>query len=199
MDNRTSKRALGGWAGMIGPAVFVTVFTVEGWLRAGYDPRSTFISELSIGPRGWIQILNFIVLGILFLVFTWGVAAEFRDGKASQAGPVLLAIIGFSFLVSGPFVTDVAGTPRDQMSLHGLVQCIFGALVFSLSPISCFVFWRRFRQDPNWMHLANWTLAVGIITSAAVVLLSAATKTTVIPNAFTPWNGVIQRMVKFPI
>lgn len=183
---------------MIGSALFVTVFTIEGWLRSGYDARSTFISELSIGPRGWIQILNFIVLGILFLVFAWGVAAEFRDGKASRAGPILLGIIGFSFLVSGPFVTDLARTPRDQMSLHGLIHGIFGALVFSLSPISCFVFWRRFRQDPKWKRLAGWTLAAGVTTGAAVILLSAATKTTVIPNIFTPWNGLIQRMVIIP-
>ena len=192
------KRVLAGWAGMIGSALFVTVFTLEGWLRPGYNARSTFISELSIGPRGWIQILNFIILGLLFLVFAWGVAAEFPEGKASKAGPILLAIIGFSFLVSGPLVTDVAATPRDQMSLHGILHGIFGALVFSLSPISCFVFWRRFRQDPNWEQLKGWTLAAGIITTAAVILLSASTKTQVIPNVFTPWNGLIQRMVIIP-
>ena len=192
------RRELAGWAGMIGSALFVTVFTLEGWLRPGYDERSTFISELSIGPRGWIQIVNFIILGGLFLVFTRGVAAEFREGKASKAGPVLLAIIGFSFLVSGPLVTDLAATPRDQMSLHGILHGIFGALVFSLSPISCFVFWRRFRQDPKWQPLQWWTLAAGIITTAAVILLSASTKSPVIPNAFPPWNGLIQRMVIIP-
>ena len=198
MNKRSDRRVLAGWAGMIGSALFVTVFTLEGWLRPGYDPRSTFISELSIGPRGWAQILNFIILGTLFLVFTWGVVDEFREGKASKAGPILLAIIGFSFLVSGPLVTDVASTPRDQMSLHGILHGIFGALVFSLSPISCFVFWRRFRQDPNWQILKGWTLAAGIITTAAVILLSAAIKTQVIPNVFTPWNGLIQRMVIIP-
>ena len=198
MNKISDRRVLAGWAGMIGSALFVTVFTLEGWLRPGYDPRSTFISELSIGPRGWVQILNFIILGMLFLVFAWGVADEFREGKASKAGPILLAIIGFSFLVSGPLVTDVAATPRDQMSLHGILHGIFGALVFSLSPISCFVFWRRFRQDPNWQPLKGWTLTAGIITTAAVILLSASTKTQVIPNIFTPWNGLIQRMVIIP-
>jgi hypothetical protein len=192
------RRTIAGWAGMIGSALFVAIFTLEGWLRPSYDPCSTFISELSIGPRGWIQILNFIILGILFLLFTWGVAAEFRKGKASKAGPILLAIIGFSFLVSGPLVTDLAGTPRDQMSLQGILHGIFEALVFSFSPVSCFVFWRRFRQDQNWKHLQGWTLAVGIITLAAVVLLSAATKTQDIPNALTPWSGLIQRMVIIP-
>jgi hypothetical protein len=183
---------------MIGSALFIAIFSLEGLLRQGYDPRSTFISELSMGPRGWIQILNFIILGISFLLFARGVAAEFREGKASRWGPILLYMIGFSFLVSGPFVTDPASTPRDQMSMHGYVHAIFGALVFSLSPVSCFVFWRRFRQDPNWIHLHGWTLAAGIITTTATIMLSAATKTLAQPNPFTPWNGVIQRMVIIP-
>lgn len=195
MDN--PKKA-GGWAGLMGSALFILVLSVEGWLRPGYNWLSTFISELSIGPRGWIQITNFVVLGVLFLIFARGVAAEFREGKASKVGPILLAVIGFSFLASGPFVTDVAGTPRDRMSTQGLIHGIFGALVFSLSPVSCFVFWRRFRQDPNWQPLQAWTLIAGIITAIAVVLLSAATKTAVIPNVFTPWNGLIQRMVIVP-
>ena len=198
MNKISNKPVLAGWAGMIGSALFVTVFTVEGWLRPGYDWLSTFISELSIGPRGWIQIVNFIILGTLFLIFTWGVRAEFQEGKASKWGPILLAIIGFSFLVSGPLVTDVASTPRDLMSLHGIFHGIFGALVFSLSPVSCFVFWRRFREDPNWKHLQAWTLTAGIITTVAVVLLSASTKQAIQPNAFSPWNGLIQRMVIVP-
>ena len=197
-NSAADRRQIAGWAGMLGSALFVVVFTLEGWLRPGYDARGTFISELSGGPRGWVQIVNFMMLGTLFLVFTWGVAADFREGTASKAGPILLAIIGFSFLVSGPLVTDLAATPRDQMSLHGILHGIFGALVFSLSPVSCFVFWRRFREDSLWQHLQGWTLAAGIITTVAVVLLSAATKTRVIPNAFTPWNGLIQRMVIIP-
>ena len=46
---------------MIGPALFVVTFTIEGCLRPGYRAREMFVSELSLGPRGWIQIANFIV------------------------------------------------------------------------------------------------------------------------------------------
>src|SRR5215471_18412597 len=107
------RRPLAAWAGMVGPALFVAVFTVEGWLRPGYNPLGMYVSELSLGPRGWIQVANFVVVGVLLLVFARGVAAEFREGKASRAGPLLLAIIAFSLLVSGPLVTDPASTPRD--------------------------------------------------------------------------------------
>ena len=54
MGKATDRRTLGGWAGMVGSALFVAVFSLEGLLRPGYDPRSTFISELSIGPA-WMD------------------------------------------------------------------------------------------------------------------------------------------------
>jgi hypothetical protein len=179
---------------MIGPTIFVAAFTLEGWLRPGYEPRRMFVSELALGPRGWIQIVNFVVFGLLFLVFTWGVATEFHEGKASRAGPILLAIIGICFLVSGPFVMDPVTTPPEQMSWHGKLHIFFGSLVFSLSPISCFVFLRRFREDPKWRSLQWWTLAAGTIAAASVVVLSARpTKPPAAPNAFNQYIGAIQR------
>lgn len=184
---------------MAGSVLFILVFTIEGYLRAGYDPRGMFVSELSLGPRGWIQIANFVATGLLVLLFTRAVAAEFRAGKASKAGPIFLTIIGFSLLVSGLFVMDPASTPRDLMTLRSRLHWGFGALVFSLSPVSCFVFWRRFRRDAKWQSLAWWTLAVGSITTAAVVLMSVGpTRPPALPNAWNEWSGLIQRAMLIP-
>lgn len=193
-----NSRQLSAWAGMFGSALFVAVFTLEGWLRPGYDAKTMFISELSLGPRGWIQIANFIVLGILFLIFARGVAAEFREGKASRFGPLLLTIIGFSFLVSGPLVMDPRSTPLDQVTLHGILHGVFGALVFSLSPVACFVFLRRFRADPKWRLVISWTFAAALVTTVAVLLLTVATKLSTPPQVLTDWLGVIQRALIIP-
>lgn len=187
-------RRTGAWAGMIGAVLFVAIFMLEGWLRPGYNPRSMLVSELALGPRGWIQSVNFFLIGMLFLLFTRGVAAEFREGKASRAGPILLIIIGISLLASSFFTMDPVTTVREQMSLHGTLHNLFGALVFSLSCASCFVFLRRFRADPEWRPLQWWTLAAGIIMIAAVVLMAAGpTEAPVAPNAFNGWIGAIQR------
>ena len=185
-----NQRRFAAWAGMIAPALFVATFIIEGWLRPGYNSIAMYVSELSIGPYGWIQILNFIILGILFLIFARGIASEFNEGKASRFGPSLLTIIGLSFLVSGPFVTD-PGSIFLQMSWHGMVHGIFGAIVFSLAPISCFVFFRRFREDSKWKSLAWWTFIVGCVVVVSVVLMKAGELP---PSIFTPWEGLIQRV-----
>ncbi len=198
MSTTPDSRQRAAWAGMIGPLLFGTVFTIEGWLRLGYDPRGMYVSELSLGPRGWIQIVNFVLFGLLLLVFARGMGAEFRNGTASRAGPILLTIVALGYLLSGPFVMDPADTPRAEMSWHGILHGIFGAVVFSLMPVSCFVFWRRFREVPNWRSLQWWTLTVGIVVAAASILQSVATKTLPTPNVFTPWVGLMQRSAIMP-
>jgi hypothetical protein len=143
-----SQPRLAAWAGIIGPPLFVGIFTIEGWLRPGYEPLKMYVSALSLGPRGWIQIANFVVFGVLLLVFTRGVAAEFQDGIASRWGLILLTIIAICYLVSGPFVMDPTGTPPNQITLHGTLHGIFGGIVFLLMPISCF-FFAPFSRGPK--------------------------------------------------
>jgi hypothetical protein len=192
------QRRLAAWAGILGPVLFVAIFTIEGWLRPGYNPLSTYVSALSLGPRGWIQMANFMILGVLLLVFTRGVAYEFRTGKASRGGPILLAVIAILFMVSGPLVMDPMGTPLDQVTIHGTIHGLAGGIIFILMPISCFVFLSRFRVDPDWRSLQWWTLALGIIIAAAVILLTIASKMPALLNVFNDWLGLIQRTIIVP-
>jgi len=80
-------RKLSAWAGILAPVIFVGVFTVEGGLRNGYDPMKMYISALSLGNRGWIQISNFIVLGLLLFIFTLvNTFANYDVGTGSRTG-----------------------------------------------------------------------------------------------------------------
>jgi len=194
----TSQRKISAWAGIIGPALFVLVFTIEGFLRPGYSTLKDFISALSLGSRGWIQIVNFILFGILLLLFTLGVAREFKSGKASRWGVILLLALGICFLLSGPFIEDVTGTPFSGSSVHGILHGIFGGIVFVVMPITCFVFLRRFREDPKWHSLKIWTLVLGIIISSGVFMMIVSIKIPTTAVYFTNWNGLIQRIALVP-
>ena len=190
----TLTARLGAWAGVIGSVLFVAVFTIEGQLRPGYEPASMYISALSLGPRGWIQMANFMAVGLLILLFARAVAATF--GKTAPIGVALLTIIGIGFFASGPFVMDPAATPFDRMSLHSKLHYLFGAIVFSFAPISCFVFFRRFSQAPAWRSLRWWTLGLGIVMVVGIGFLKAAALPA--STVLHPWLGAIQRATLIP-
>jgi len=184
--------------GVIAPVLFVGAFTIEGWLRPGYSFIKMYVSALSLGPQGLVQVINFLVFGILFFFFARVVATEYKNRKVSQAGPILISIFAICLFLSGPFVMDPMATPRAQASVHGTIHGILGGIAFLIMPISCFVFLRRFRQDSSWKLFAPWTLLMAVLLSATLALFIFATKFTIGQNIFGDWLGLLQRMVLVP-
>ncbi len=130
------RNRLCDWVGLLAPVLFVGLFNCEGALRPGYDPVRSYVSALSLGPRGWIQIANFPATGASMFAF---VACARPRETISPWGARLLGAIALGILLSGPFVMDPMGTPPEATSAHGTVHQILGACVFTLMPISCFV------------------------------------------------------------
>jgi Protein of unknown function (DUF998) len=176
MSDPSEGKQLASWAGMIGSLLFVAVFMLEDLLRSDFNWLSTAASEHSIGPYGWIQIATFVVTGLLFLAFARGAAREFRDSNGATLGPRFLVILGWCILLSGPFVAEPAPVTMlsREATWHGTVHGILGAIGFTLMPLSCFVFYRRFRKNPQWRPLASWTLAACIVIILAIALLKVA-------------------------
>ena len=177
-------------AGMLGTALFTLSFTINGFLRPNYNPVQRYVSELSIGPMGWVQIVSFMFLGASIVLFSFGVRAAFPTGKASRAAPVLFNIIGIGYFLSGPFVTDPQAMFNNQQPLSGIIHGIAGALVFSLSAASCFVLWRRFRTDEKWQSLSAFSLAAGIIMAVLIILMKIGQLQT---GLLHNWAGLVQR------
>jgi len=178
------------WTGMLGTWLFTLSFTVNGFLRPGYDPVKMYISELSIGPQGWIQIVSFMLLGLCIMLFALGLKEAFPTGKGSQAAWILFLIIGTCYVLSGPFVTDPMAMFDNQQTLQGTLHGIFGALVFSLSAVNCFVLWRLFRAHEKWKPLSAFSLIAGIIMVALIVLMKIGQLQT---GLLHDWAGLIQR------
>jgi hypothetical protein len=100
----------GMWAG----PVFTATFLAEGAVRGGYRPLRHPVSSLALGPRGWIQTVNFAVTGAATLAGAVGLhlTGDRLAGSrlaGSRAGPVLVAAAGAGLIASAAFRTDPVG------------------------------------------------------------------------------------------
>jgi len=161
-------RPLAALAGTAGPVLFLAVLLVEGAVRPGYRPMHDTISELSLGPRGWIQTANFLVFGILFMVFARGLKARVDDSRAARFGAMLLSVIGLGVVGCGVFRAEP--WPPSSMSPSGLLHLACAMLlVLALLPVATGVLARAFVADARWRSLG---LATGLTSFVTLTLLA---------------------------
>lgn len=186
------RRKLGAVAGVVGSLTFIATVTIEGWLRPGYDARTMFVSELALGPRGFVGILNCVAAGVATFFFARGMRAEF---PAANAATRTLEVAGIGLVGAGLCVIDPLSTPTSQMSWHGLGHGIFGVSFFYGTSIACLLFARRFVESPHWRSLAGYSRATGIVTLVVGIAtrLSLGLDHTTRPS----WGGVTQRTHHF--
>jgi hypothetical membrane protein len=176
-DGRLVTRSLLA-CGAVGPPLFVLVFLVDGASRSGYDPAYHPVSALSLGERGWLQITNFVVTGLLLLGFAAGVRRALRTGRGATWGPPLIGVYALSLLLSGPFVMDPMrgyppGTPPGpggEPSWHHTLHDVFGTVVFLSLPVACFVLagWfatRPARRGWTWYSVATRFAGLGLLVA----------------------------------
>lgn len=177
--------------GVIGPPLFVVVALVEGATRPGYSAWRNYVSDLSLSEFGWMQIANFLVCGVLSVLFALGVRRTVR----SAWGPALLAVFGVGLIVAGVFSTDPArgyppGVPGGTQTAHGIVHGLAGLTVFSSLPAAAFVLSRRlsWRGWAVYSALTGWVVALLFVASIAADPLDS--------SGVLPWeiNGLLQRV-----
>jgi len=181
----TRRRALLTCGVVAGP-LFVVAFLVEG-ARAGYSPLRHPVSSLSIGDSGWTQATNFLVTGLLVVVFGLGLRGTGRWT------PVLVALVGIGFLGAGVFTCDPIngyppGTPLAPVATtSGTLHSAFSTLVFLGLPIACLVTARRERGR----GFAAYSVASAVAFLALFVLAAFGFAQN---PAFLPIGGLMQRL-----
>jgi hypothetical membrane protein len=178
--------------GAIGPPLFIVVFLIEGAARPNYSAWHDFVSLLSLGEQGWMQITNFLICGVLVFCFAIGLRSVLHPGKGSTWGPILLGIFGLSLIGAGLFVPDsLLGYPPGAPStstLHGILHMVVSLVAFISLPAACFVLARRFAGDPAWRGWALYSIATGIL----VLVFFVAADVVASPNPNAP-AGLVQR------
>jgi hypothetical protein len=167
----TMTRTLLAGGAIAGP-LFIATAIVQAVTRVGFDPRRHPISLLSLGDWGWVQILNFVITGLLFIACAVGMRRALHPGRAGVWGPWLVGAFGVSLVAGGVFVADPAlgfppGTPEGmpaQFSWHGIAHAIAPMVGFLSLIVACFVLARRYAG----LNQRGW--AVTSTTIGAIVL-----------------------------
>lgn len=181
---------VGGTAGMIGPALFAVVFILQNVVRTDDDAIAEPVSALSIGEYGWVQRLNFVVFGVLLLVFAAALHRGVASSRLGWVGPTLLLLAGVGLFVAATFslARDATGAIYDP-SFHGVAgMMFFGGTALALIALS-----RRLARDPRWRNLSRYSLGAGIASIVGGVVIN----TLAIPDG-APLHGevgLIQRII----
>jgi hypothetical membrane protein len=200
-DRRTEAGLFGttaAWAGIIGPVLFTAAFLVQEALRRDeFDPVAEPVSALEAGPNGWLQQANFVVFGVLTIVFAVGLHRAVAPTRRGIAGPALLTVSGVGLLLAAafPLREDAAGATYDPGG-----HVIAGVTFFSTSAVGLVVLSRRLKQDARWRGLARYAGVAGAVALVGFVAMGAL----VMPDdaALHDWAGLFQRaliiIVVFP-
>lgn len=185
--------------GAVGPLLFILVFLVEGATRPGYSAWRNFVSTLSVGNQGWMQIASFLICGVLVLCFALGLRQVLRSGKGTTWGSLLLGIFGLSLVIAGLFVTDPSlgyppGASSSLQTLHGTIHGANAPLAFGSLAAAIFVLARYFASDPAWRGWSLYSLITGILFVGAFIaclVVAQMDQSSVLPNSPT---GLLERI-----
>jgi hypothetical membrane protein len=126
-ESTIADRRLLACGAVAGP-VFILTVLVQDFTRPGFDPRIHLLSQLSLGPLGWVQVANFVLAGVLYLFGAIGLSRREHGHRGGTAAPVLLSLFGMFLILVGVFRTDPAhgfppGAPAPQQpTVSGIIH-----------------------------------------------------------------------------
>jgi hypothetical protein len=158
------------------------VFLVDGATRPGYSPARLSVSALSLGERGWVQVGNFILTGMLIGACAVGLWRALPDVPGSTWGPVMLAAFAVGLIAAGAFVMDPpSGYPPGLepagaagRSWHGIAHDVASMVVFTALPAAALVLARAFWGMPGLRWLAVASIVAGVLCLVLVVVFVIA-------------------------
>jgi hypothetical protein len=144
--------------GAIAGPLFLLTVLIQDYTRPGFNPRLVPLSYLSLGDWGWVQIGNFVLAGVLNLLFAAGLWRRLHPGRAGTWGPLLIGGYGLGLMAAGVFLADPAngfppGVPAaTALSWHAAMHDLAGSFVFAMLAAALGVFARYFleRKERWW-------------------------------------------------
>lgn len=175
--DRVTKSLLG--YGVIAGPCYLAVALAQALLRDGFELSRHSWSLLANGDRGWIQVANFILTGLMVIAFAAGLDRAVEGGPGAAWAPRLIGVFGVSMIAAGLFRADPAagfpvGSPAGSPpSWPGLVHLAAGGIGFTCLAIACLRLAARYRGERR-SGFAAFSAVTGIVFLAAFLALAGS-------------------------
>jgi hypothetical protein len=187
--------------GVIGPLLFTVVVLIEGATRPDYSPWLLAVSQLSLGPQGWVNTVTIFVFGLFLVGFALGLKRALRAGQSSVWGPRLTLLCGLLMIVLAIFpVNSGLGYPPGvppSYSLHGLIHLSAATIFFGCLSALCFVVGRRFVSAAHWAGWVVYSQLTGVVVVVFYILASVVTTLDTRGILHNAPGGLLQRIAIF--
>jgi hypothetical protein len=162
--------------GTLAAPLWVVVVVVQGLTRDGFDFSRHPASLLSNGDQGWIQIINFFIMGLSVIAASQGYRRALSHGLGSTWVPRLVALFGIGALASGFFVLDPGqgfppGAPAGagELTWHGIAHLAASNVGFVALIGASVALARRFRSEGQ-SRWAALSLMLGCVFLVAIII-----------------------------
>jgi hypothetical protein len=144
------------------------------------------ISELAIGPYGFVQTLAFVISGLGVIGLASAIRRLTTGSRGSFVGSLLIGIYGLGALVVAIFPTDRIDSEADvwSQSATGWIHTITAFVAYISAIVGMFVLTWTFARHPRWRSIV---VGSALLAGAALALLFV--------QAEGPWVGLMQRLL----
>jgi len=173
---------------VLGILYFFAAVTTEELLRPLYDPVQRTISELAVGPFGFLQTSAFVVLGLSLLALQHGLARSVRRSALSQVAFVLIALCGVAAFLAAAFPTNlkgavvtVAGQIHESAADFGYAGLIVAIILLTV----------HFRRDERWRAHFGASFSLAVLGAGSSIFMGA--------TSGSDLSGLSQRLMVVPL
>lgn len=172
------------------PLVFAAMVIVGGVVQEGYSHASQAISELGGVEAGspLVQNLNFVITGILVMVFAIGLHHAPGLQGGAMKGPVLIGVFGLVTAVAQPVFSCDAGC--EGATGIGLAHNITGVASFLSVVAGIWLMGKRFRITEGWESYAKPSRMTAVAALVALLTWIFVSKIIGVDSV----NGILQRV-----
>ncbi len=165
----TARRAFAGVCALV--VVYAILDVVAQLLPPHYSAVTQAESDLAVGPFGWIMTINFVVRGLLTLLFLYALAetlaAEGRSWRTFGRGYAAFLVWGIGAFLLAAFPTDVPSTP---ISWHEWIHIVVAVPAFLGGALGTYWLATRFDDSATLRPMRVWATVLAVITIVLVIL-----------------------------